>query len=190
MSRDLRFRVVALYFSRPLRRRDYVRAKYAAMATALFLLITLPLTILFLGALLAELPWDEQLPDYLRSLGGAALLALVLAGVGLTIAALTPRRGLGVAVVVAVLLVLAGLQSAVEGLSLEFDRDTLAGYAGLLSPFTLVDGVVSTAFGGDSAGPAGPPDTLAAVIYAVVLVAVVAGCYAALVTRYRRSSAS
>ena len=36
MSRDLRFRVTALYFSRPLSRQQYVQAKYAAMATAVF----------------------------------------------------------------------------------------------------------------------------------------------------------
>ena len=34
MSRDLRFRVVSLYFSRPLTRRGYVRAKLAAMSGA------------------------------------------------------------------------------------------------------------------------------------------------------------
>ena len=106
MSRDLRFRVAPLYFSRPLSRQQYVQAKYAGMATALFILVALPITLLFVGALLADLPLDEQLPDYLRALGGAAVLAVVLAGIGLVVAAMTPRRGLGVAAVVGVLLVL------------------------------------------------------------------------------------
>ena len=79
----------------------------------------LPLTILFVGALLAKLPLDEQVPDYLRSLVGAAALALVLAGIGLVIAAFTPRRGLGVAAVIAVLLVLAGVQGAVQAIAVE-----------------------------------------------------------------------
>ncbi len=78
VSRDLRFRVMSLYFSRPLHRIDYVVAKYAAMTTAVFVLMALPLTIMFVGALLAKLPIDEQVPDYLRSLGGALLTALVL----------------------------------------------------------------------------------------------------------------
>ena len=56
MSRDLRFRVAALYFSRPLSRQQYVQAKYAGMAAALFLLMALPITLLLAGALLAELP--------------------------------------------------------------------------------------------------------------------------------------
>ena len=50
-------------------------AKYAAMATALFILMALPLTILFVGALLAKLPFGEQVPDYLRALAGAAAAA-------------------------------------------------------------------------------------------------------------------
>ena len=70
MSRDLRFRVAPLYFSRPLSRQQYVQAKYAGMATALFILMALPITLLFAGALLAELPLGEQLPDYLRAHGG------------------------------------------------------------------------------------------------------------------------
>src|SRR5688572_7088529 len=44
MSRDLRFRVASLYFSRPLSRQQYVQAKYAGMAAALFVLMGLPIT--------------------------------------------------------------------------------------------------------------------------------------------------
>ena len=95
MSRDLRFRVAPLYFSRPLSRQQYVQAKYAGMAVALFVLMGLPITILLVGALLAELPLGDQLPDYLRAMAGAAIYSLVLAGIGLVVAAMTPRRGLG-----------------------------------------------------------------------------------------------
>lgn len=190
VSRDLRFRVVSLYFSRPLGRAQYVQAKYAAMASSLFLLIALPLTVLFVGALLAELPLGEQLAPYLRSMVGALLYAVVLAGIGLVIAAFTPRRGLGVAAIVAVLLILSGLRAMVAGLGLEFDQETLAQYAGLISPFTLVDGAV-TLIGADSTlGAAGPPDGAAALVFPALLVAVVAGCYATLIARYRKASLS
>ena len=117
MSRDLRYRVISLYFSRPLDRADYVQAKYAAMVTALFVLMALPLTILFLGALLAKLPLRDQLPDYLRAMAAALLYALVIAGIGLLVAAMTPRRGLGVAAVISVLLILSGVQLAVLGIA-------------------------------------------------------------------------
>jgi ABC-2 type transport system permease protein len=188
VSRDLRFRVVSLYFSRPLQRVDYVLAKYAALTAALFVFTAAPLTIMFVGALLAKLPIDEQVPDYLRSLGGAFIVSVVLAGIGLVIAALTPRRGLGVAAIITVLLVLAGVQGAVQGIADEQGEDTVAGYAGLLSPFTLVDGVQSALLGADSALPAEPPGTVGAIVYLIATLAVVAGCFGALLLRYRKVS--
>ena len=165
VSRDLRFRVVSLYFSRPLERIDYVLAKYAAMTTALFMLLALPLTILFVGALLAKLPLDEQVPDYLRSLVGALLVALVLAGIGLVIAAITPRRGLGVAAIIAVLAVLAGVQGAVQAIAVEEGADTFAGYTGLFSPFTLVHGVMSSVLGAPEVLQAEPPGALGGAVF-------------------------
>lgn len=187
MSRDLRFRVVPLYFSRPLSRAQYVQARYAGFAVALFVLMALPLLLLLAGALLAEMPLDEQLPDVGRALVGAALHALVLAGLALLVAAMTPRRGLGVAAVVGLLLVLSGVQAAVLGLSSEFGNTTLAGWSGLLSPYTLVDGVVAGLLGADSSIDDGPPGTAAAVVFALVVVGLVAGCYALLLARYRRA---
>ncbi len=184
MSRDLRFRVTALYFSRPLSRQQYVQAKYAGMSAALFVLLGLPITLLLAAALLAELPLDEQLPDYLRAMAGAALYALVLGGIGLLVAALTPRRGVGVAAVVGVLLVLSGFQAAVVGIL----GDALStGYAGLISPYTLVDGVVSAVLGAEPSVGQGPPGTLGAVVFSAAVVLLVAACYAALVARYRKA---
>jgi len=188
VSRDLRFRVMSLYLSRPLERIDYVVAKYAALTAATFALMALPLTILFVGALLAKLPVSEQVPDYLRSIGGAFLTALVLAGIGLVIAAVTPRRGLGVAAIIAVLAVLAGVQGAVQGIADHENQDTFAGYAGLFSPFTLVHGVQSSLLGAENQLPEGPPGALGGAVFAAVVVGVVAACFGALLVRYRRVS--
>jgi ABC-2 type transport system permease protein len=47
VSCDLRFGIVPLYFSRPMRTVDHVQARYAALAAAVFLLLAAPLTILF-----------------------------------------------------------------------------------------------------------------------------------------------
>ncbi len=184
MSRDLRFRVTALYFSRPLSRQQYVQAKFAGMAAALFVLLGLPITLLLAGALLAELPLDEQLPDYLRAMAGAALYAVVLGGIGLVVAALTPRRGVGVAAVVGVLLVLSGFQAAVVGI---LGDAVSTRYAGLISPYTLVDGVVSGVLAAEPSIGQGPPGTLGAVVFSAAVVLLVAGCYAALVARYRKA---
>lgn len=186
VSRDLRFRVMSLYLSRPLERLDYVMAKFAAMSTALFLLMAAPLTILLAGALLAQLPISEQLPDFFRALAGAALVAVVLAAIGLMIASLTPRRGLGVAAIIAVLVILSGLQTAVEAIAIEEKQDTIAGYAGLLSPFTLIDGVQHGLLGAASNVSAAPPGTTGALVFLGVTVLVVAACFGALALRYRK----
>ena len=187
VSRDLRFRVMSLYFSRPMQRSDYVLAKYAAMASALFLLTAMPLTILFAGALLAKLPLGEQLPDYLRALAGAALLALVLAGVGLVVAAVTPRRGLGVAAIIAVLAVLAGVQGTVHGIADAEQEATVAGYSGLISPFTLVHGIQHALLDAP-AELEPPPGATGALVFVVVAALLVAGSLAALMLRYRKVS--
>jgi ABC-2 type transport system permease protein len=188
MSRDLRFRVAPLYFSRPLSPQQYVQAKYAGMAVALLLLMSVPLTLLLAGALLSELPVGEQVPDYLRAMAGAALHALVLAGIGLLVAAMTPRRGLGVAAVVGVLLVLSGFQVAVMAMAIEFGNDTFVGYTGLISPYTLVDGIASGVLGADSSTVAGgPPGAVGSAVFVAVAVVLVASCYAGLVVRYRKA---
>jgi ABC-2 type transport system permease protein len=188
MSRDLRFRVAPLYFSRPLSPQQYVQAKYAGMAVALLVLMSVPLTLLLAGALLSELPVGEQVPDYLRAMAGAALHALVLAGIGLLVAAMTPRRGLGVAAVVGVLLVLSGFQVAVMAMAIEFGNDTFIGYTGLISPYTLVDGIASGVLGADSSTVAGgPPGAVGSAVFVAVAVVLVAGCYAGLVARYRKA---
>lgn len=188
VSRDLRFRVMSLYFSRPLTRLDYVTAKYAALTAALFVFMAIPLTILFVGALLAKISVGHEAPDYLRSLVGAGLLALVLAGLGLVIASITPRRGLGIAAIIAVLAVSAGIEGAVGAIADEQGAKTLSGYAGLFSPFTLVHGVQSAVLGAHNVLPEGPPDGVGGVVFLAVSAALIAGCFGALVLRYRKVS--
>ena len=190
VSRDLRFGVMSLYFSRPMERNDYVVAKAAALASALFLLLTAPLTILLGGALLAELPLEEQLPDYLRALATAALLSVVLAGIGLVIASVTPRRGLGVAAIIAVLVVLSGVQEVSEAIATEEGAGEAAGWTGLISPFTLVEGLGLRLLGVDDTGELGPPGTVGTLVFCLVTVLLLLGCAAALVLRYRRVSIS
>ena len=52
LGRDLRYRVVALYFTRALRRDDYALAKLAAMVLAMLLITVVPYVLLFLGRVL------------------------------------------------------------------------------------------------------------------------------------------
>jgi ABC-2 type transport system permease protein len=190
VSRDLRFRVVALYFSRPLSRHAYVQAKLLALSAAVFLLIALPLAVLYGGALLAQMSLWHNTRGFLVALAGAVVFAVVLASVGLVIAAFTPRRGLGVAAVVAVLLVLESVSNIIQGIADHENSDTIAGYAGLISPFNLVDGVQTWAFGAKSSTISPPPGTTGGLVFVLVTIALVAGCYGLLVLRYRKVSVS
>jgi ABC-2 type transport system permease protein len=189
VSRDLRFGVMSLYLSRPLERVDYVSAKYAAMASALFVLTAVPLTLMFAGALVVGLPIGEQIPDYLRAVAGAGLLSLILGGVGLVIAAVTPRRGLAVAAIITVLLVLAGVQGIAQELAIAEGYEGIAPYLGLLSPFPLVLGVQTSVLGASGPLPA-PPGTTGALAFCAVAVLAVVSSYAALLLRYRSVSVS
>ena len=201
VSRDLRFRVVALYFSRPLSRLAYVEAKLLAMSAAVFLLLAIPLLVLYGGALLAQMSFWDNTRGVLVALAGAVIFAVVLASISLVIAAFTPRRGLGVAAVVAVLLVLAGVAGTIRGIAESQGNNdvvngvvqhpsAVAGYAGLISPFTLVDGVQTWAFRAKSSIDMDPPGTTGGIVFVLVTIAIVAGCFGLLSLRYRRVSVS
>lgn len=190
VSRDLRYRTITLYFSRPLSRLDYVGARFAAMASAVFLLLALPLTVLLGGALLAKLPVADQLTGYLQGLVGAALFALVLTAIGLLIASVTPRRGFGVAAVVAVLLILLTVSAALSGIAQQEGHDVAAGYLGLVNPFSLVDGVQTFLFDTDPVGWVGPPGTAGGLSFTSTLLLVVLGGFCLLLLRYRKVSVS
>jgi ABC-2 type transport system permease protein len=185
VSRDLRFRLVALYFARPISRRTYVRAKLVAMSLALFGFLTAPLVVLYVGALLGELDvWDNTV-GFLKGVVGAALFALVLASVGLTIAAWTPRRGIGVAAIVTVLTLLGGISAIIAGVASDQGHQTLAGWAGLISPTSVVDGVQVWLLNSSTAVVEGPPGKWGGPVFALVAVGLVAGCYQLLMRRYR-----
>ena len=190
VSRDLRFRFISLYLSRPLRRSDYVFAKFTGLASAVFVVLAAPLTILFVGALLAKLPLADQIRGYLAALAGAVVFALVLAGIGLVIAAVTPRRGLGIAAIISVLIVLIGVSGAAQSIANERGADTAAGYFGLISPFSLVQGLQTWLLDQENPLPAGPPGTVGGLVFAGVTVVLVAGCYGLLLLRYRKVSVS
>ena len=90
----------------------------------------------------------------------------MLAGIGLVIAALTPRRGLGVAAIIAVLTVSPGCRAPCRRIADEEGADTVAGYAGLFSPFTLVDGVQTAFLGAELRLPeAEPPGALGGAVF-------------------------
>jgi ABC-2 type transport system permease protein len=188
VSRDLRFKITPLYFSRPIERVDYVAAKYAALATALFMLTALPLIILYVGALLAKLGFATQTAGFAKGLLSVLLLSLLFAGIGLVIAAITPRRGFGVAAIIAVFVITLGAVSAVQAVAMNQEDFTVIGWLGLFSPVTLIEGFATWFLGATSGFPhaAGPPNALAGTLYLLVILGLIAGSFGLLMRRYRK----
>ncbi|MEU1087390.1 ABC transporter permease [Streptomyces sp. NPDC005892] len=187
VSRDLRFRTVPLYFSRPIENADYVVAKVAAMASALFVLTGLPLLILYVGSLLAKFDFGDQTGWFAQGLVSVALLSVLFAALALVVAAVTPRRGFGVAAVIAVLTISYGAVSTVQAIAYSTGAEGAVPWFGLFSPITLIDGVQTAFLGATSTFPGEDgPGAAMGVVYLIVVLALITGSYAALLRRYRR----
>jgi len=183
VSRDIRSGVLPLYFSRPLRAADYVAAKVAALATAVWLLLGVPQLVMFLGAAFTTKTgmkgvWHE-LGDLLPGWGYSALWAALFTGIGLLIASLTGKRAFAAGGIVAVFL----MTTPVVGVLSILPSQTAQQLAGLASPMTVISGVgtwlIHTPNTGIDIGSFGP-------VYAIELVTVIAACLLLLLARYRK----
>jgi ABC-2 type transport system permease protein len=187
VSRDLRHGVMPLYLSRPMKRSDYVLAKLAGLSVSLFAVLAAAETLLLVGALLAKLPVGHQVVGWAGGILTAALLSLLLSGIALVVAAVTPRRGLGIAAIITGLLVVSGLVQMLTAVADEKGYSTVASYLPALSPFSLVDGLAVGLLGVDPANGASYPErAVGALVYGSILIAAVGACLAILVRRYRK----
>jgi ABC-2 type transport system permease protein len=187
VSRDLRFKTVPLYFSRPIETADYVRAKYAALASALFILTAAPLLVLYVGALLAKLDFTDQTEGFAQGLVSVALLSLLFAGLSLVIASVTPRRGFGIAAVIAVFTISYGAVSALQGIAELQNSSEAIAWIGLFSPVTLIDGVQTAFLGATSSFPGGGgPSSAEGAVYVLFALGLIAASYGLLIRRYKK----
>ena len=204
VSRDLRSHVLPLYYSRPLRRLDYPLAKYAAFTAACLLLIEIPLIILYVGNLLSagggSAVWD-QTKALIPGLGVAALWAVLLAAIGLLLASFTGRRAYATGMIAIYFLltwILAKLlvQVAYHGAppvpgpggAVAVSIPLGARLPGLISPFTVLDGVRQW-LGGTNQGPIPNPGS-AGVAYGLMFVLLLAVSLGGLAVRYRKVGAA
>ena len=189
VGRDQQHRVLTLYFSRALERADYVAAKVAAMVTALFLIMAVPLVTLLIGTVLGAEDVLSALGDELRELpgvvGNSLLHAILLAAMGLAVASYTPRRAYATGGIIALFLIL----GVVSGLVGELAEEGGWRYVVLLSPFALVDGVRRWAFGGRVAESPVDFDLVPGAAHLLVYLLVVAALGALVAWRYRRLQA-
>ncbi|MCD0450301.1 ABC transporter permease [Actinocorallia sp. API 0066] len=207
-SREIRYRSVPLYFSRPVGPWDFVAAKFGAFATALVLLVGVPVTVMYVGFLLTRSSLIEaaqqgggfgsveDIPtvagitgDWALALLGVVLLALVLSSFALLVAAFTPRRGFGVAAVIALYLISNVVVGIVQGISQDRGAWDVAAWMNLFTPFNLVYSVQVALFDAESEPLIAVPDTAMGLTGLLLCVLVVAGSLAALHARYRKAGA-
>jgi ABC-2 type transport system permease protein len=98
---DRQSNVLALYFTRPLSRLDYLLAKASALLLVMGLIAVLPLVVLFLGNVLTAAGAMKYVGDHLddlpRILLAGCVLTLFYSAISLAIASLTERRSIAVA---------------------------------------------------------------------------------------------
>lgn len=184
LARDMRHRVLALYFSRAIRREDYALAKLAAIGLAMLLLVLFPQALIFVGRALiaADIPAAiaEDLPTVPAIIGQALLTAALLGALGLAIASFTPRRAFATAAIFAVVIVPLVAVAAID----ELTGGDFAGAASLLSPADILEGANDFFYGRRRAGPTGADLPSVTYVAAAAVMALVAA--GTLVVRYRR----
>ena len=145
VSTDQQHRVLPLYFSRALRRQDYAAAKLLAMITALWILVLVPMVLLFIGHISAAtdvgLALKAERANILPVLASTLAVAAVLGGLAVALASLTPRRALASAVIFGMVI----LTTAVSGIIEEAAGDE-ARYAAFLSPLRILFGMIQWLF--------------------------------------------
>ncbi|MBB2909471.1 ABC-2 type transport system permease protein [Streptosporangium becharense] len=185
---DLRFRVLPLYLSRPVTLTDYIGAKLAAMATAMFLVLATPLTVMFIGELVVDLPAGPRTADYAAAMAGALCYAVLLSCVGIAIASFTPRRGLGVASIIAFYLLVTSVSTVLFAALESMGDDEAAAWAWMINPFLLVDAAVQVGVFGAKPVSSNiyPPGV--GPIAGLIMILLIAGFVAALFARYRKAA--
>ena len=186
VSRDLRSHCLPLYFARPIRRIDYPAAKLAAFFIACLAMIEIPLLLLYVGAI-----WSETRALIPGLLLGAAW-ALLLSAIGLALASLAGRRAFAtgaIAIFFFLSLTLAtlltkigehGTGPAPPGSA----PSALARLSGLISPFTVLDGLRQW-LGGTTPGEIPNPGHYG-VLYGLMFLIFLAAGVGGLIARYRK----
>lgn len=184
---DRRQRVLQLYFSRPLTRRDYLLAKLGALAVLVAGIAFVPALTLFLGnTFLADSP-PRYLVDHAGDLGRIAaagsLISLFYAAMALAVASYTDRKGVASGVTIGVII----LGSAIAGALFEVVSGRWRDVMVLASPLTVPDGIVAWAFSSEpSADSAAARAGLDPAWFVLSVAVVVAVCGAATYRRYLR----
>ncbi|MCJ7712403.1 MAG: hypothetical protein MUQ32_16400 [Chloroflexi bacterium] len=189
LGRDVRYRVLSLYFSRALLRADYALAKLAALTAAILIILLVPHVILTIGAVLLtsdvlgalgrEAGWWPAV------LGSTVVMAVATAGVALVIAAFIARRAYATVTIFGVFLVPAIIVAVILALEL----GTASQYLVLLDIGTVLEAANAWFFGIQPASGAWPLTDLPLWLGLVAALVIALGSSVILVQRYRTIAA-
>jgi ABC-2 type transport system permease protein len=192
VCRDQRYSVLSLYFTRSLHRVDYVLAKLAALTSALFILLALPMIALFIGYVLMQKDAIQAIGDELSkglpAVPACLLTAAGLAATSLGIASFSPRRAYAAISLGAYILVYEAVAAIVWGVG----RDagwTWADKPELFGPLTSLMGATYWFFGKAPNQNYGFPPTLGSEAYVLSSLTCLAVFTGVLLFRYRRLAA-
>lgn len=184
LSRDLRHRSIVLYFARPLAAPVFALVRWLSLTLAVWLFVSVPTLLLYLGAMLSGLDKSDQTTALLKAIVLQALLAMLIAGITGLISSVSLRRGFAVVGSVMALIVLTGVITAVQAISADQDADAVSTATGLFSPWSLYTGLADAWDAGVETFV--PVDGAWPLAYALVALLLVAGCLLGLVARFRK----
>ncbi len=96
VCRDQRYQVLPLYFTRAMGRVDYAIAKLASLTTAVFLVLVVPVVVLFVGDILRSTDTfkaiGDEWPKALPSIPADLLVAVSVSSIALALSSYSPRR--------------------------------------------------------------------------------------------------
>jgi ABC-2 type transport system permease protein len=218
VSGDRRYRVLQLYFSRPMRRAGYPLAKLAAFITACLLLVELPLLLLYVGSISSAHGTHQvwlQTRALIPGLGMGVLWAVLIACVALVLASFAARRAYAtgtvagalfasfvishilirateVAKVVPVKLPPGAVKAFPPGahpMMLEIIPTTTSKLMGLTSPFSALDAIRQ--WMGGTSHPTGVPDPGSyGWVYLAVFLLFLLAAGGGMLLRYRKAGLS
>ncbi|MBL0749343.1 ABC transporter permease [Nocardioides baculatus] len=183
-SRDLRHRSIVLYLARPLAAPVFALVRWLSLTVAVWLFMSVPTLLLYVGAMLAGLDKSDQTTSLLKAVVLQVLLAMLIAGITGLISSVSLRRGFAVVGSVMALIVLTGVITAVQAISADQDADAASTTVGLLSPWSLYSGLANAWDAGIDTFV--PVDGAWPLAYALVAVLLVATCLLGLVARFRK----
>jgi ABC-2 type transport system permease protein len=194
VSGDRRYRVLQLYFSRPIRRTTYPLAKLLAFISACLLLIEIPLLLLYVGTVSSAHGGHQvwlQTRALIPGLALGVLWAVLIASVALVLASLAARRAYATGIVAAALFASWVISNILihatekSGFTPQPEPTTASRVVGLVSPYTMLDAIRQWIGGSSHPTDVPPPGSYGWLYLAafVLLLAVTAG---GLFLRYRK----